>query len=316
MDMRASLTLDHIRALEAVWRTGSFSLAGRNLFVSQPAVSQRIHQLELVLGQPVLHRGQGQSPTLTPAGEAVVQLACKLHHLFDEFFEDIDKLSLASDGVEHLTVACGPGSARYVLPQVILKLSKDRPGVRIRVMQASGNALNALVKEGTADLGIQVEHLIDTTLGQVELFSDDPVLVVSASHPAAASLRTYRDLGDCGVVSFTKTHNFRARVERWAQDVGITLNTVLESDNLDIIKDWIAKQLGVGFLPYFCVADELVSGQMRMIHTDPAPQAARMKVIFPSETISRPVVHSFLSIAREVADELHAFYPGSRAAAV
>ena len=77
MAAHSSLNLHEIAVFIAAARSASFSQAARRLHLSQPAVSQAIHSLERQFGTPLFER-HARAGRLTPAGEALLPVACEL----------------------------------------------------------------------------------------------------------------------------------------------------------------------------------------------------------------------------------------------
>lgn len=72
-----NVTLSQLKAFERIVRLGSFHAAARDLRLSQPSVSQRIRELEAVLGTPVFIR-RGPRVSLTAEGHALIEYADRL----------------------------------------------------------------------------------------------------------------------------------------------------------------------------------------------------------------------------------------------
>ncbi|KTC98592.1 ArgP/LysG family DNA-binding transcriptional regulator [Legionella erythra] len=85
------MRLDHrgLQALDAVIKTQSFAAAAQQLFITQPAISQRIKQLEVIMGQPLLIRSHPYRAT--PLGEKMLGLLRRIHLLEEHFLQEIEQ---------------------------------------------------------------------------------------------------------------------------------------------------------------------------------------------------------------------------------
>src|SRR4051812_1595367 len=69
------LTFEQLDAIRAVVRSGGFSRAAEDLFLTQPALSQRVRHLEQAVGKELFTHRKGKRVELTPEGQTVLQFA-------------------------------------------------------------------------------------------------------------------------------------------------------------------------------------------------------------------------------------------------
>jgi DNA-binding transcriptional LysR family regulator len=128
-DMR-SLNLDHLRALLAVAEAGSFSDAARHLNLSQPAVSQQIHELEARCGVSLLERN-GRHVVPTSAGKDLIAQAVRIEV---EVNRAIDVVRRHKTGcVGRVRVGTTLTAMTYELPPIVSRLRKEYPGIDLIV---------------------------------------------------------------------------------------------------------------------------------------------------------------------------------------
>jgi DNA-binding transcriptional LysR family regulator len=130
------ITFEQLEALRTIVRAGTFSRAAEQLYVTQPALSQRIKHLEQTLGAELFDRSRrGRKIELTPAGDAVLRFA---NHVSDEFAKLVQEIGQILGEVqrETLNIAVGPNAARYILPGVLARYQRYRPHVRLNIMQS------------------------------------------------------------------------------------------------------------------------------------------------------------------------------------
>src|SRR5262249_53469530 len=120
----------HVRTLQAIARSGSFSRAGESLHLSQPAISHHVRHLERVVGVPLLiRRGRRASPT--EAGAVLLEHAGRAFKVLDEAREAIHRLrgrvagrgsvgAGATPGIYLLPGLLRPGRARYPEPRPVV----------------------------------------------------------------------------------------------------------------------------------------------------------------------------------------------------
>lgn len=122
--------LNALRAFEAVARTGSFRAAAETLFVTQPAISHQIRNLEDWMGAPLFDRS-GRMPQLLPRGQALAQ---DLSRAFDAIGAACRRARPATDPA--LVVAAIPSVAVCWLIPRLPRFQAAHPKVQLRVIYA------------------------------------------------------------------------------------------------------------------------------------------------------------------------------------
>ncbi|CAA9390030.1 MAG: Transcriptional regulator, LysR family [uncultured Ramlibacter sp.] len=122
------LRLDLLHTFEAAARHLSFTQAGEELALSQPAVSRQIQQLESSLGSALFER-QHRSLVLTEAGR-VMQRAVNDSL---ERLRDAAALVRSATAVRQVAITCTPGFASFWLIPRLSRFTAAHPGVEVRI---------------------------------------------------------------------------------------------------------------------------------------------------------------------------------------
>ena len=162
------VTLRQLRYFQALVEHGSFSRAAESVFVSQPALSLQIRELEAALGGPLVER-ESRGVLLTRLGRQVHEQTLRV---LDE------TLLLETMGKQYeegsVRVAAGIISslAPYLLPGLLERLKEASPRVDLDVLEASGQDLVAALLAGRLDAAILSLPLGLMELPERELFED------------------------------------------------------------------------------------------------------------------------------------------------
>src|SRR5512147_2043399 len=145
------MDLRQLEVIRAIADPGSFTAAGEKLHVSQSAISRQILLLEDELGEAVFHR-VGRRIRITPAGEALLQLSNRV-------FQDLqDTVSAISDKQETLRgrmrLVGGMTVCLYVFPALLTEVRRVHPHLDIKITVGSTERSVAMLRSGTADLGL------------------------------------------------------------------------------------------------------------------------------------------------------------------
>lgn len=148
---RINFALEDLQAFVATAERGSFRMAAETLHISQPALSRRIEKLEKTLGSRLLDRTTRRVETTNIGRQFLEEARAALDILDNAVFRLGDEATLQRGLV---TVAAIPSAALHFLPRAIHVFASRHPGVRVRVIDESANAVLASVMSGEADFGL------------------------------------------------------------------------------------------------------------------------------------------------------------------
>ena len=158
---------------------GNLTRAAERLYISQPALSIYITNLEKNLGIPLFDRS-GKKFTLTYAGEQYLEKAKKMLELEREFCEDIEKITRETAGRIRLGISQRRGC--FFLPPVIAEYEKTWPEIDLVIREGNLTDLGELLKNGELDMVVlnrsDVKGDMDTEL----LFQEEFLVAVPACH--------------------------------------------------------------------------------------------------------------------------------------
>lgn len=170
----------NLLAFLEVARTGSFSVAARNLGLTQPAVSFQIRSLEKEYGNVLIDRSSGRC-RLTEAGETLRKYAQKILRAEEELRREMDGMRTEVSGT--LTIAASNIPGEYILPYLLTRFRERHPLVDPHLTVADSERVLERVREGGADLGCVGFPVEDERLRQGVLCSDRLVFIAPREHP-------------------------------------------------------------------------------------------------------------------------------------
>lgn len=170
-----------LRHFLAIYDLRSIGQAAEKLFLTQPALSKSIRQLEDDLKVKLFDRTPlGVVPTVF--GDALAQHAKVIRSEIRHAETEIANLRGATKG--HVTVGVGPSVAANFMPAATLKLRKDRPGIRLTVIEGLGDTLMPALRRGEIDLAIGAwPRTVDGDLTAEVILREELSVVVGPRHP-------------------------------------------------------------------------------------------------------------------------------------
>lgn len=178
------MKLHQLSALVTASECGSLRQAAGKLRLSQPALSRSIRELENELGVKLLERSPlGVEPTAY--GKAVILRGKIVDSELRQAKDDVAHLRAATRG--DLRIGATPVAAFSLLPSVLARLKKARPGLQVSVTDGMGSGLTNQLRQGDLDFIFgRIDEAIDPhEFSAVVLFNDSLVVVARRDHPLA-----------------------------------------------------------------------------------------------------------------------------------
>jgi len=184
------IDLNAIHIFLTVVEHNSFSEAGRKLNLSQPAVSQTIHNLERQFGVELFVR-KGHSVHLTEAGQLLQGMGQELLTNANRLEEMMN--SIQGSVIGEMTVGCSTTSGKYLLPGLIARFRQRFPQLRINVLVSSRDSVIKKLMSDDLPLGVSSKVIEHSELEYQEFYTDNVILIVPANHCWARFRHIYPD---------------------------------------------------------------------------------------------------------------------------
>jgi len=163
-----------LQVFHTVAKQLSFTKAGEVLFMTQPAVTFQIKQLEEHFDTRLFDRGHGRL-SLTPAGETVFAYAEKILNLSAEM--EVRLSEMTGEVCGPLLVGASMTIAEFLLPRILGEFKSHYPGVQPNLVVANSETIEKRIAEHALDIGFIESQSHNTNL-QIEPCCDDELVVV------------------------------------------------------------------------------------------------------------------------------------------
>jgi DNA-binding transcriptional LysR family regulator len=242
------MDLANLNAFIAIAETGSFSLAGERLFLTQPAISKRIAGLEQQLNVRLFDR-LGRAVSLTEAGRALLPRAYQILGVLDDTRRALTNLSGEISG--RLTLATSHHIGLHRLPQLLRAFTRAYPQVALDIQFLDSEVAYEEVLHGRAELAvITLAPQTREPVHAVTVWDDLLDFVAAPEHPLAANGPvTLNDVAQHPAVfpgGNTFTHHI---VRRLFEAQGLTPNIGMSTNYLETIKMMVSIGLAWSVLP-------------------------------------------------------------------
>ncbi|MDY7021241.1 MAG: LysR family transcriptional regulator [Cyanobacteriota bacterium] len=262
-------TLDQLRILKAIAAEGSFKRAADSLYVSQPAISLQVQNLERHLDVPLFDRA-GRRAQLTEAGHLLLSYGEKVLSMCQETCRAIEDLQNLKGGT--LIVGASQTTGTYLLPRMIGLFRQKYPNVVVQLHVHSTRRTAWSVVNGQVDFAIvggEVSGELAQSLEIVPYARDELALIVPVSHPFAQRERiTKEDLYQLRFISLDAQSTIRRVIDQALTRGGIDpvgLKIEMELSSIEAIKNAVQSGLGVAFVSTSAVEKELSMGMLQTL---------------------------------------------------
>ena len=260
--------LKHFEYFLAVANHLSFTKAANEIRVAQPAISQQIKYLELVLGLPLFNR-DNKKVSLTEAGLLFKKQAEKVLGLIDQTIDILEELK----GLARGTVSIGMSStvAAVLMADLTRQFKNQFPDIKLRFAEYMTIDSIQQIISGKIDLGVitlPVDYSKQGLFTQ-HLFDEDLEVIVSNKHTLALknqeSIRL-KELTKYQWILPNKSNNLRKLIDQGCEEKGFCPLALIEVDRINSVRNLLVySREGVSILPPTSVVGEISLGLLKRI---------------------------------------------------
>lgn len=298
-------SLEQLRLLKAIAATGSFSKAAESLYVSQPAVSLQIQNLERHLQTPLFAR-IGRRSQLTEAGQLLLSYGESILALCQETCRALDDLQNLQGGTLSIGASQTPGT--YLMPKLIGRFRQKHPKVAVKLQIHSTHRIGWSVANAQVDLALIEGEISSELLEFLEVIpyaEDELALVLPVSHPLAQRETIQKeDLYQLQFIALDCQSTTRKMIERMLVRAEIEterLQVEMEFSSIEAIKNAVQAGLGAAFVSTSAIEKELQLGTLHRVQVKNVPLKRVISVIFSlnhyrskaAETFRREILPRF-----------------------
>nr|YP_010338476.1 LysR transcriptional regulator [Rhodaphanes brevistipitata]UNJ18426.1 LysR transcriptional regulator [Rhodaphanes brevistipitata] len=257
-------TLDQLRILKAIINEGSFKRAADSLYISQPAVSLQVQNLERQLNVPLFDRGSRKAK-LTEGGDLLVKYGSRILALCEETCRALEDLQNLQGGT--LVVGASQTTGTYLMPRLIGLFRQRYPQVAVQLQVHSTRRISWSVANGQVDLAViggEIPHELQDTLQVTSYAEDELALILPKSHPFS-QLKDIKkeDLYRLRFIALDTQSTIRKVIENILNqhDIDSSRFTIeMELNSIEAIKNAVQSGLGASFVSVSAIAKELELG--------------------------------------------------------
>ncbi|MGG1677756.1 LysR family transcriptional regulator [Neobacillus sp. NRS-1170] len=257
------MNIENLKMFCLVVDEGSISQAARLNYVTQPAVTRQIHQLENYYGTLLFDRAEGKM-RVTEAGKMLYPFA---KSIVNDFYRSSEVIK-QSIGEHNTTLHVGASFTigEYLLPSLLGRFKKEMPDIKVTLTIKNTPGILEDLTNDVIDLAM-VEGIVDNGNLKVEKYAvDELILVCSPDHTWGRQINI-EELANERVIWRESISGTRLIVENMLRENGILdkIESYMELGSTQAIKSAVEAGLGISILPRLTVVKELEQGTLREV---------------------------------------------------
>ena len=263
-----NFTFRQLELFESVARNSSFTRAAEESYLTQPAVSTQIKQLEDEVGTPLFER-LGKKIFLTEAGREMYEFSRSIAKKFDDVSTVLSEMKGVKRG--HLNIAV-TSTAEYFAPYLLAAFCKQHSGITVNLDVINREALLRQLADNIPDMVIMGSPQGGGDL-EANSFMNNPLVVIAPpNHPLSGSGRIpLQTLLKESFIVREKGSGTRNAIQIFLEQRGLTMTTTMEMSRNEAIKHAVMAGLGLGIVSIHTLEMELALGRLVVLNVEGFP---------------------------------------------
>ncbi len=262
------MVFNWVKIFVAVAQAKSFSKAAELLFISQPTVTSNIKKLEDELGIVLFHRSN-KNVTLTEGGAIFYPYAAELINVYENAEHSLTGYKKSVEG--RLEVYASTIPEQYLLPFAVKAFKERFPLVDITIRHYASERVLEKVLGGFINIGFVGAKRPCDSLEYIDFYYDRLVLITPSDKVLPKNPIHITELVGEDIILREEGSGTKSLFENALRKNKLNMTmfgSQITVESLAAIKKMVALGLGISFVPYIAIQDEIKSGQLKMYEID------------------------------------------------
>jgi DNA-binding transcriptional LysR family regulator len=288
------MDFDQLETFLEVARLCSFSRAAEKRFRTQPAISSQVRALEEEVGARLLDRSGGKV-SITAPGKIFQKWAEETLDSRKAVVTAIAEAERVPRG--EIVVGANEGTCLHILPEVFAEFKKQYPTVAVNIKRADYARILENVVDNSVDFGVVSLPVTDNRLTVVLIHRDD-LVIITPPHHLLAKLKsaTIADAAKFPLL-VPKGGHTRDALENLFYERKLKPHYSMELDSSELLKRFVAADVGVGFIARSNVEVDTRAGTLAMINISDAQIRRDLALVFRKDKALSRAALAFIDIA-------------------
>ena len=286
------MTLRHMKIFISVCKEKSITIAAKKLYISQPAVSNAIKELESYYGTPLFDR-ISKKIYLTKTGETVYDYALHINSLFEELETSVRN----SDITSHLKIGSSITIGTHLMPDLVKKFTEQYPFVQTYITIDSSDIIEKNILDNELDFAL-IEGIVHSDHIISKDFIEDELVVGCDNHHELLNRKmvSLQELFQQKFLMREKNSGTREFAESILAVHNFYINPIWESSSTEAIIHAVSKGIGISILPLQLVQDYINRNQISKIQVADLQFKRKYHIIYHKNKFLTPYALKFMEL--------------------
>ena len=294
------VNLDLYRVFYTVAKCGSLTKAAEELYISQPAVSQSIKQLENQLGISLFNRTHRGMDLSAQGGKLIFAEVERALRLFDDAERRIEQTKTSATGT--LRIGASDTIFEYFLADKLVAFHERFSAIKIELLADFTPDTIGKLKADKCDVAFV--NLPITSDPELYLHDNcmrlNDIFIVGEKYKERAErVVSFSDLKEYPTVMMDKNTVARRSLDNFLGAMGVDLKSSIEVGSWNLMKRLVSQGMGLGVIPREYAKRELSEGTLFEVKTDPPLPARSVGMLLPKNKSVSYALHCFIEYFRE-----------------
>ena len=283
------VNLDLYRVFYTVAKCGSLTKAAEELYISQPAVSQAIKQLESQLGGKLFNRTHKGMELSETGGKQIFPIVEQALKLLTEAESKYSELKNTATGV--VRICASDTVSTHFLLKYIKEYHQKYPDVNLILQNGTSAETIELLKSKKGDIGF-------VNLSNTVMQLHDTFVASDRFSELMGEVIDLKRLQDYPLLMLELSTATRQAIVSFAHSHGIHLHPEIELASLELMTELAKNGIGIACIPREFVRHELESGALKEIKTNPSLPTRAIGLALPKDAELTFAVKEFLALIK------------------
>lgn len=288
------MDFDQLETFLEVARHLSFSRAAEKRFRTQPAISSQIRALEEEVGARLFDRSGGKV-ALTAAGKAFQSYVEQALESRKAMMAAVAEMERVPRG--ELVVGANEATCLHILPEVFADFKKQYPSVAVSIKRTERGRILESIIDNSVDFGVVSLPVNDARLTVVTIHRDELVLITPARHALAKKKEVRLEDAARFPVLLPKAGRTRDAIEQLFHERRLKPQVSMELDSSELLKRFVAADVGIGFIARSNVAAEVRAKAMAALDLPEVKIRRDLALVFRKDKALSRAALAFIEIA-------------------
>ncbi|WLF70563.1 LysR family transcriptional regulator [Clostridium septicum] len=253
----------NFRKLKIFYETATclnMTKVAKNMYISQPSISQSINELETELEVKLFDR-IGKKIYLTHEGEVFLNYTRRILNLYDEGTKTLKDFNSNIKG--KITIGASTTIGIYILPEIIKEFSSEFKDIEISLIIENTEHIEKLILENKIDFAYIEGSIESDEISAEKIWEDELVFICGKNHKfKGRKVVLGKELADEKFIMREKGSGTRENVENFLKNKRVPCKIFLELGNTEAIKRTVEANLGIGGISLITIQEKLKTGDL------------------------------------------------------